>query len=126
MAMRTKQELVTAALRGLRVLPDGETPSAEDFDTGEAAYDELHSELADRGLVYWTNTDDVTQEIPLAVFSGLTSILADRIAASYGKPPTQTQDEDGRMVTGYVAGMRRLRQHMSKAPSGEATPFSSY
>lgn len=124
--MRTKRELVGAALGQLRIVGIGETPSAEDYANVADAYDDLHAELGDVGLCYWPNTGNDVEEIPTAIHNALVSIVAHDVADSYGKEPGTVQGEDGRVVSDRVYGMRQLRRHISRRPSGEATPFSSY
>ena len=124
--MRTKRELVGAALGQLRIVGVGETPSAEDYAEVAGHYDDLVAELADVGLCYWPNTGNDIEEIPPAVFRALAAILTHDASDSFGKEPGEVQGDDGRMVSNRVYGLRQLRRHISRRPSGEATPFSSY
>ena len=124
--MRTKREIVTGALREIRVVAIFDDPSGNDYVHVADMYDEMHAELTEQGLAYWANTNDNTEEIPLQVASALVSLLAGRIATSYGKTEADEQDNDGRPVAASVKAMRTLRRHISKRPSGEATEFSSY
>ena len=124
--MKTKREVVTSALRAIRVVPVFGTPSAEDFALAAGNYDDLHAELTDQGLCYWTNTNNDTEEIPASVSAAMEMMLSDSVATYYGKQSPNEQGEDGRVVSFRVAGMRRLKAHMAKKPSGEATEFSSY
>ena len=124
--MRTKRELVTAALRDLGVVAIYEDPSGEDYSHVAGVYDDLHAELTDEGLIYWANTDADTEEIPASVFSALTGILIGEIADGYGRDEPGKMGDDGRPVAVSVAGRRRLKAHISRKPSGEPTEFSSY
>lgn len=124
--MRTKREIVTGALREIRVVAVFDTPSGNDYEHVAGMYDEMHAELTDQGLAYWANTNDDTEEIPLQVASALVSLLAGWISTSYGKDESVEQDNDGRPVAASVMAMRTLKRHIAKKPSGEATEFSSY
>ena len=124
--MRTKREIVTDALREIRVTPIFDTPSGNDYVHVAGMYDEMHATLVDEGLAYWPNTNDDTEEIPLQVSSALVSLLAGWISKSYGKEEGTEQDNDGRVVSASVMAKRTIRRHISKRPSGEATEFSSY
>lgn len=124
--MKTKREIITAALRDLRVLDAVEAAAAEDHDIAARRYDALHAELRDMGLCYWSNTNDDTAEIPDAIEVALTFLLAGRLSRVFGKQEGVEVGDDGQPVAQSVAGLRALRRHMAKRPSGEATPFSSY
>jgi len=119
--MKTRRELVTAALEEIRVLSIGETASSEDYARVQDAYEAIHAELRDQGTIYWPNTGNDTAEIPTAVFRALVAVLADDISGAYGKESATIDGQSARLE-----GLRRLRQHIAKRPSGESTPFSSY
>lgn len=118
--------MIAAALRQLRVTSIAEDPSAEDHSQVGQQYDDMHAELRDLGIAYWTNTGTDVEEIPSAIFRALVNILSFDISDTYGKQPEAIQDNNGENVTARVYGMRQLRRHIHKRASGEATPFSSY
>lgn len=124
--MKTKRELVIDTLKHIRIVPVFGTASGEDYVFAADAYDVLHAELTDDGLCYWPNTNHDTAEIPLAVSGALISILGGQLSGVYGKEAKTVMSDDGRPVEMSVDGMRRLRKHIMKRPSGEATEFSSY
>lgn len=124
--MRTRRQLIEAALRTLRVIAAGETIDSDDFADVTEAYQGLHANLRDRGIAYWPNTGADVEEIPEPVFRGLSMVLAVECADAYGKKPPLAFDDDGRQTGADVVGMRMLRRHVAKRPSGEPTPFSSY
>lgn len=126
MALRTRRDLVTAVLSQLRVIGADETPDAADFADVTAHYADLHDELKDNGLCYWPNTADDTAEIPGAIFRALANVLAEDASDSFGKEPPKLQDNDGQVITGRPFGLRQIRKHMAKKPSGEPTPFSIF
>lgn len=125
--MKTKREIVTGALKDIGVCPIfQQSPSAEDHAYAAEAYDDLHAELKDRGLCYWANTGADVEEIPPALATALQGIVSSIIAGPYGAKDPIVMDEDGRPVSAYVMGMRRVREHIAKKPSGEQTEFSPY
>lgn len=124
--MKTKRELVTDTLKHMGVTPVFGSAAGNDYEFTADAYDVLHAELTDDGLCYWPNTDHDTAEIPLAVSGALISILGDQVASVYGLEMPAEMDDDGRQISAGVAGRRRIRKHIMKRPSGEATEFSSY
>ena len=124
--MRTKRELVSAALQELRILGAGESPSAEDFALVSDHYEDLRAELVDKGLTYWTNTSSETAEIPNVIFRPLSRVLASRVADAFGKQQPTTTDDNGEPASSLAVGMRDLRRHIAQRPSGEQTWSSSY
>lgn len=125
--MKTKREIVTGALQSIGVCPVfQQSPSAEDFSFAAKTYDDLHAELKDKGLCYWANTGADVEEIPAALSQALQDIVGSMIAGPYGVPAPVSMDEDGRPASAYVTGMRRVRAHIAKKPSGEQTEFSLY
>lgn len=125
--MRTKRNLVEAVAVSLRITGAGQTPASEDFVEIAQSYDDLHARLVDRGLCYWTNTDNQTAEIPLQVFQCLVDILSSEVAGAFGKDEPMTFDDEApERIPARTKGWRDLRRHMFKRPSGESTPFSAY
>lgn len=121
MASKSKAELATDVLRKLTVVDALETPSAQDSAYVEDQYDHKYAELRDKGLAYWTNTDRSTEEIPLVVFGALVDIMCEDVAGAFGlKTPSDT-DDVGRQVSCGTKGLRNLRAHVAKRPSGEST-----
>ena len=121
--MKTKAELVTSVLQGLRVLSAAEDPSAEDSALVQSAYDSKLAEWRRRGFVWWTNTDATTAEIPDEVFATLSDLMENELAGSFGVGKDMTGAEK-RIEENEL--LRHLRVLNTKPPSGEATPFSSY
>lgn len=124
---KTKVELAKEVLRQLGVLDALATASAEDSAYVEDAYDHKLSELRDMGLAYWPSTGRAVEEIPDAVFGALTDILTEDCAATFGKQLGPATDiYSGRQVSVGTKGMRSLRRHMAKGPSGEPTRATFY
>lgn len=121
MALKTKYELATDVMRQLALIDALHSPSAEDAAYIEGQYDDKYAELQDKGLAYWPNTGRVVEEIPHAVFAALSNIMADMVAPAYGVDLAPVMLEDRRQVSVGVAGMRDLRRHIAKQPSGEPT-----
>lgn len=123
---RTKLALVEDALRKLGVLDALHTASAVDSALAEARYDDRLAELKDKGLAYWPNTGRDVSEIPNVVFGPMVNILSEDLAAYYGTTPPTVTDDSGRAVSCGTKGMRDLRRHMAKGPSGEPTYATYY
>ncbi len=119
---QTKQQLATDVLRlGLGVIDALSDPSAEDSALVESAYDTKRSELIDKGLAYWPNTGRDVDEIPDAIFGALVDIMSEDVASAFGMPIPGAFDDYGRQVSCGTKGLRNLRAHMAKRPSGEST-----
>jgi hypothetical protein len=80
-APKTRLDLVTAALRELRILRADETaPSPEDYALVSDAYTGVYAELANIGVAYWPE-----DEIPALVMRPLAKLVAADAAGTYGK-----------------------------------------
>jgi len=126
--MRSVHELVTAALRRLTVIGQGEEPAAAEMAQGVAIYDEKYAELAADDLVYWDNSDDPdAEEIPELVFGALTRIMAEELAPNVGQaiPSEQAENGAGPLSIGNK-GMRMLRRHVARRPSNTPTKIHAY
>ena len=124
---RTKADLATAALRKLRVISAQETPRAADSEIVENAYADRLEVWREDGLVYWPNTTRTTAEIPAVVFDALANILAEQMAGEFGKEiPTLTDPHNGRQMSCGTKGMRELKRHLAKGPSGEPARATYY
>jgi hypothetical protein len=122
MAARTKAGLADEVLRQLGILAAVDTAAAEDSAYVEGSYDTRHAELRDKGLCYWPNTGRAVAEIPEAVFNALVDIVMDDSAAAFGVKLEPVVDLDtNRPMSIGARGMRNLRRHMMKRPSGEPT-----
>lgn len=78
---KTRAELVIRALRKLLVVGSGQSPEDEDVELVDGVVDATLADLAARRVVYVANED----EIDVAVFEPLADILADNVAADFGK-----------------------------------------
>lgn len=123
---RAKSDLATDALRKLGVLAATETAPAEDSSLVEARYDDKLEELRDKGLVYWPNTSRTTAEIPSVVFGAMVNIMVEDVATYFGAKIPEITDDSGRVVSCGTKGLRDLRRHMAKGPSGEPTEATYY
>lgn len=111
--MRTKEQLVTATLRQMGLVPVGDSPAPENASFVKGVYDQKLEEWRDRNLVYWTNTGDAVAEIPDAVVQPLVMLLANWVGPSFGKAATleeQTAREE------YL--LKALRRHVARHPTG--------
>jgi len=115
--MRTKTELSTAVMRKIGLVDALETPAGEHASYIWGEYDDKLSELKDDGLVYWTNTDATTAEIPNAIFPALVKIMGAEVMPAFGLP----------LDAGLLnEGMSQLRKHLSKERSGEIIEAESF
>lgn len=117
---RTKTDLITAVATKLRISGLGDTPAAEEAAIIRQAYDDKLEQWREMGLVYWTNTDNATQEIPNIVFPMMVMLVANWVAPDFGKGSATDA------ITMEEALLIPLRRHMAKPPSGEPTSFTDY
>lgn len=123
---RTKQELAKDTLRKLGVLDALHDPSSEDSVFVETRYDDKHAELKDKGLVYWPNTSRTAQEIPNVIYDAMCNVMAEAVASTFGVSIPSLSDDSGRPVSCGTKGLRDLRRHMAKGPSGAPTQATYY
>lgn len=119
--MRTKQELSTAVLQNNRYVGAGETPAPADAAVVEDAYDAKLAEWRRRGLVWWTNTNRSTSEIPNEVFSALTDLMVNEVKSYF----EVAQDQATKRAIEEEL-LRNLRRMNHKPATGESTPFSVF
>lgn len=86
---KSRQELVERALRKLGVVAAGQTPAAEDAAIVDDEIVPVLSDLAKREVYAFGDPDAIEDE----AFVHLASILANSVAADFGKP----EDEQGRL-----------------------------
>lgn len=109
----TKEQLATATLRQMGLVPVGDSPAPENASFVKDVYDQKLAEWRDRGLVYWPNTDDSTAEIPVAVFQPLVMLLANWVGPSFGKAAALEEQ-----VAREEMLLKPLRRHVARAPTG--------
>lgn len=78
---KTRAELVIRALRKLLVVGSGQSPEDEDVALVDEVVDSTLADLATRRVVYIANEN----EIDVAVFEWVADVLADNVAADFGK-----------------------------------------
>lgn len=124
---RSKTDMSTDTLKKLSIIGAMETPAAEDSALVERRYDDKLASLIDAGLAYWSHTSRTSENIPNAVYNAIVGIMAEECAAEFGvEAPTVTDDTTGRQVSCGTKGMRDLRRHMAKGPSGAPTKATYY
>lgn len=114
----TKTQLSTAVLRRLKMIKANETPATKDAAYVWAAYDAIYARLTSRDMTYWSNTSASAQEIPKAVFFDMVRIVAAEMAPDFGVQLPAEEDEAGAMIAPGTLGMRNLRRHIGRAPTG--------
>lgn len=118
---KTKAELSAAVLEQMRETGMGETPDADASDLVERRYDAKLAEWRDQGLVWWTNTNRNTQEIPLELFQPLIDLMENEVAHAFGRdnPTVQRREIETQLL-------KPLRRSQSRRPSGEPTRTVNY
>lgn len=117
MALKTKRDLATRVLRKLRIASSVQAPAAEDVARVAGAYDTKLEEWRDRDLVYWTNTDLATAEIPIAAFDALVDLMINEVGGDYGRDqlgPIERRQIEERLL-------QHLRRHTQTRSSGLPT-----
>jgi hypothetical protein len=77
---KTRTDLVHRALKNLGVLPQGQTPSAEEYNSVNALIDPMTEELIGRDIVFIEDVDAIEERYFLA----LGHVLAGQAAAEFG------------------------------------------
>jgi hypothetical protein len=77
---KTRTDLVHRALKNLGVLPQGQTPSAEEYNSVDALIDSMTEELIGRDIVFIEDVDAIEDRYFLA----LGHVLAGQAAAEFG------------------------------------------
>ena len=77
--MATKAEVREKVLRKLRVLAEGESPSAQVQTDTDAAIDEMHAFLAAKNAITW----DADEDIPTAAVRPFVSVVASELADEF-------------------------------------------
>lgn len=114
--VRTDVDVVTEALRALVVISGDEEPAGFERDNTLARWHELHADLADDGLIEFPS-----DAVPLEAFRACWSLLADAIAAGYGRAPLLGSVDDP------MHPMRtRLQRRISASDDGETRPIVEF
>ncbi len=118
----TKRSLCIRVLRqGLSVADAISDPSAEDVSFVADVYDTKLKVWKEDGLVYWPNTDLVTEEIPEVVVDALVGLLANACGGAFGdglKPIERMAMEEQLLMP--------LRKHLSKRSAGESVEIEYF
>ena len=85
--MATKAEVRNKALKKLRVIAEGETPSSEIITDVEAAYDELHADLCTKDAITW----DIDEDVPDEAVRSMVTVLASEVADDFAVDETRYQ-----------------------------------
>jgi hypothetical protein len=118
---KTKAQLSTDVLRQMNETGAGQAPDADDAKLIEDRYDAKLAEWRDRGLVWWTNTDRNTAEIPLELYQAIVDLMENEVKDTYGRDNPLPQR---RMIE--EALLAPLRRSKSSRASGVPTSFSAY
>jgi hypothetical protein len=82
---QTRQSLVYRALRNLGVLPQGQNPSAEEYNQVDAIVDPMIEDLIGRDIVFIEDVDAIEDKY----FLHLGHVLAGQCAAEFGMQADQ-------------------------------------
>lgn len=96
--MATKAEVRNKALRKLRVLEEGGTPSSEAITDVEEAFDEIYAYLARKNAVSWDSDENVPDEAVRPFVTILAAEMADDFGAEesrYRRLQTEAYGPDG-------------------------------
>lgn len=106
--MSSSAQIVQRALKRLRLLQPGETPSAEDAADGLAALNAMIAGWQADGL-------EVTGDVPLAARfeEGVVALLAVRLAPDYG------MDAPGQVLADAQTGLQRLQAAFFTVPTSQ-------
>lgn len=83
----SKTTIRNKALKKLGVLADGQTATAEQSASVEAAYDEVYARLDHIGLVVWSSTE----EVPDQYIAPIVALVAMERAEDYSIPDSRFQ-----------------------------------
>jgi hypothetical protein len=114
MALKTKRQLGTEVLKRSRIVGAADTPSAVDLARVTDIYDTKLEEWRSRDLVYWTNTDLATEEIPIEVFDTLVALMINCSESQYGRN-TQISQLDRMAIEDRLLRSLRRYVHMQSA-----------
>ena len=78
--MPTKAQIRNKALKRVRALEPGDTPSSDDITDVEEAYDELYKFLVSKKAVTWDSDEDIPEEATYHVVTMLAANIADEYA----------------------------------------------
>lgn len=81
----TRDQLVLRALKKLKVIGAGQTPSAAVTDSVNDVVPALMADLASRGIFAWGDQD----ELPDEAFEHLADVLANACAGDFGKEASE-------------------------------------
>lgn len=104
--MKTREELVKQALKEIKVVAAGQTPSAEDAQTVDEALVPVLSDLSKRNVYPFGDPDQIEDD----AFMHLAVILGNSVAGQFG----QQQSEEIRLLS-----ESRLRQLYAEQLSGQ-------
>lgn len=121
MTTRTTQQLAEAVMRRIGGVDINKQPSAAERAWIEQLYAEKLEELVPVDKVYWE-----ASAIPLAVFGAMSRIIAEEFAPAIGMAVPTEMDEGGDVVSIGEKGLRMLKRHMARGPSGVATKASYF
>lgn len=79
---KTIEEIASRVLRKLGRLPEGQSPTGSQVSQIRDEYDELYQELLDDGIVTWSASDDIPDNVVGPVYT----LLLGRLADDFGVP----------------------------------------
>jgi hypothetical protein len=107
--LKTRADLIHRALRNLGALPQGQSPSAEEYQSISDLVDALIAELEARDIIYIQDID--TYGLEDKYFMPLANILAWRAAPEFGAANDQTLAGLALQGQTYLEEMDRIDVH---------------
>jgi hypothetical protein len=113
---KTRADLVHRALKNLGVLPQGQTPSAEEYNSVNALIDPMTEELIGRDIVFIESPEAIEDRYFLA----LGHVLAGQAAAEFG------MQNDQAIAARMVKGEHDLEKIASTRPTYQTLEIMPY
>lgn len=104
---KTRQDLIHRALKNLGVLPQGQNPSAEEYNAVDAIVDPMIEDLIGRDIVFIEDVDAIEDQY----FLHLGHVLAGQCAAEFG------MQNDQAIAARMIKGEQDLQRIASTRPT---------
>lgn len=113
---KTRADLVYRALRNLGVLPQGQTPSAEEYNSVDALVEPMIEDLIGRDIVFIESAESIEDKY----FLSLGHVLAGQAAAEFG------MQNDQAIASRMIKGEQDLQTIAATRPTYETLEIMPY